>query len=60
MLKTLNMAQICCPVGFYEEINAAFHMRKIQNYHRKYKKPKIPNFYCSIASFVNFLLDIVD
>ena len=31
MLKMLNMAQIRCPVGLYEEINAVFQMKNIQN-----------------------------
>ena len=28
MLKMFNMAQICCPVVVYEDINAVFYERK--------------------------------
>ena len=44
MLKTLNMAQICCPVGFNEEINAAFHMERYKINTGNTKNQKFPIF----------------
>ena len=42
MLKTFNMAQARCPVGFSEEIIAVFQMIKIDT--ETDKKPKIFQF----------------
>ena len=30
MLKTINMVQVCCPVGVSEEIMAVFYLKKSQ------------------------------
>ena len=60
MLKTLTMSQIRCPVGFSEEINAVFHIKKSQNYPENDKKPKIFHFQCFYQIYVKSLPDFVD
>ena len=29
MLETINMVQVCCPVGVSEEIMAVFYLKKV-------------------------------
>ena len=29
MLKTINMVQVCCPIGVSEEITAVFDLKKV-------------------------------
>ena len=58
-MKTLNMALVCCPVGFSEVIIAVFHMKKKLTP----KVTKIPKFFIfqsSYAFFVKFLTYFVD
>ena len=51
MLKTLNMALVCCPVGFSEEIIAVFPPKKSQ-FDTKNSKifhfPKFLRIFCQI------------
>ena len=34
MLKTVNKEQVCCPVGFSEELISVFKLKKNSNWHR--------------------------
>ena len=31
MLKTINMVQVCCPVGVSEEIMSVFYLKKVSH-----------------------------
>ena len=56
MLKTLNMVQFRCPLGFSEKINAVFQMKKkTQIDTEKDKNPKIFYLNSIIFHFSKFL-----
>ena len=55
MLKTINMVQVCCPVGVSEEIMAVFYLKKSLNLTPKMTKvPKFSVFQSFYAFFVKF------
>ena len=57
MLKTLNKARYCCPIIFYQEINAVL-WEKIDPMNDQ--NSKISHFLKIYAIFVEFLLDFVN
>ena len=57
MLKTLNKARCCCPIVFYQTINAVF-WEKIDPMNDQ--NSKISRFLTIYAIFVEFVLDFVD
>ena len=61
MLRTLNMARICCPVGFSEKIIAFSKWKRSQIDTENNKKTQnFPFFNFFNAFFVKFSTDFVD
>ena len=60
MLKQLNMALVCCPVGFSEAIIAVFHVKKSQIDTEIDKKPKVFQFSKILSIFPKFSTDFVN
>ena len=61
MLRTLNMARICCAVGFSEKIIAFSKLRRSQiDTENNKKNPKLSIFQIFKCIFVKFSTDFVD
>ena len=61
MLKTIKMALIRCPVGFFEEIIAVFQRKNLKLTPKRQKIPKFSSFQRFYASFFPiFSTDFVD
>ena len=60
MLKTHNMAQMCCPLGLSGKITAVYQMKKSQIVTETDKNSKFFVFHCCYAIFVKFLNNFVD
>ena len=54
ILKTINMVQVCCPVGVSEEITAVFYLEKSQLNTENDKSLNFPFFKVSTHFSSNF------
>ena len=59
MLKTHNMAQIGCPLGFSGKITAVYQLKKSQSDTENDKNSKFFVFHTFYALFVKFLTNFV-
>ena len=54
MLKTINLVQVCCPVGVSEEIMAVLFEKSLNLTPKMTKVPKFSIFQSFYAFFVKF------